>query len=179
MAIDVIRSPLQLAPDPSDEQLRRAMATIPLLSLVERPVARDGGLVECFVPSHLIDHEEVPVHHEWAESLAAQMVERSIELGEGTGQKTPIQLGWIFGQDLFKIVDGFHRDKALVINQIPSIFSSVEHTTWDRLYDERISQAKDNAHVRFSRVVRWMQEVWQHSGLSDQMQLKQAIILYR
>lgn len=162
-----------------EPQFAHLLGEIPLLNQVENPVPREGGLVECFVPTELIDHEEVPVKHEWAEALAVNMRGRADEIGSGTGQKTPIQLGWIHGEDLFKIVDGFHRDAALVINKTPSVFSTVENTTWDRLYDERILTAKDHAHVRFSRVVRWMQEVWQHSGLSDQMQLKQAILLYR
>lgn len=152
--------------------------TIPLLEQTVVLIERDGGLTECFVPTNLINHEEVPVKADWAESLARQMRARAAREG-GTGQKTPIQLGWIAGESAFRIVDGFHRDAALVANKEPMVFSTVEHTDWNKLFDDRIITAKDHAHVRFSRVVRWMKEVWEHSGMSDELNLEQALLLYR
>jgi hypothetical protein len=156
----------------------RTFREIPLLEQATILIEREGGLTECFVPAHLINHEEVPVKEEWAESLARQMRDRSEREG-GSGQKTPIQLGWIAGESTFRIVDGFHRDAALVINGETMIFATVEHTDWDKLFDDRIVTAKDHAHVRFSRVVRWMKEVWEHTGLGDKISLEQALLLYR
>ncbi len=152
--------------------------TIPLLEQTQVLFERDGGLTECFVPSELIDHEEVPVKEEWAASLAKQMHTVSVTQG-GTGQKTAIRLGWIEGESVFRIVDGFHRDAALVMNEEPLIYATVEKTDWNTLYDARIFTAKDHAHVRFSRVVKWIQEVWQYSGLEDKLKVEQAILLYR
>jgi hypothetical protein len=152
--------------------------SIPLLEQTEVLIERDGGLTECYVPTELIDHEEVPVKEEWAASIASNMQRRAAIKG-GSGQKTPIQLGWIEGETKFKIIDGFHRDAALLINNEDKIFSTVEHTDWNSLYDSRIFTAKDHTHVRFSRVVRWIQEVWKYSGLDDKLSVEQAILLYR
>jgi hypothetical protein len=151
---------------------------IPLLAQTEIKTTREGGLTECYVPTELIDHEEVPVKEEWAATLARSMALRAKQNG-GSGQKTPIQLGWIDGESKFKIVDGFHRDASLVILGASQIYATVEHTDWDKLYDDRIITAKDHAHVRFSRVVKWMKEVWEYSGLSDRLTLEQAILQYR
>lgn len=139
---------------------------------------REGGIVDCWVPVDLIDREEVPVKKEWAESLAKEMREIAQEKG-GTGQLSPVILGLIEGEDNLKIIDGFHRDAALKMNGEERVYSAVQLTDWDGLYDVRIFTAKDHAHVRFSRVVQWIREVWGHSGLSDKMTLEQAILLYR
>jgi len=151
---------------------------IPLLGQVEIIGERDGGLVECYVPTELIDHEEVPVKEEWASSLAAQMKDIAAKEG-GSGQQAAILLGYIDGESKFKIIDGFHRDAALVKNQESRIYATVKHTDWNSLFDSRIFTAKDHAHVRFSRVVQWIREVWEYSGLEDQLSVQQAILLYR
>jgi hypothetical protein len=151
---------------------------IPLLAQAEVLYERQGDLYECYIPVELIDHEEVPVQEEWAESLARQMRQKADNRG-GSGQQTPIRLGWIEGEAKFRIIDGFHRDAALMKNGEDTIYATVESTDWDTLYDDRIFAAKDNAHVRFSRVVKWIQEVWEHSGLSDEMTVERAILLYR
>lgn len=152
---------------------------IPLLAQCKVMAERDGGFYDCYVPKELIDHEETPVREEWAQELADQMRRRSGETGEGTGQKTPIQLGWIEGETKLKIIDGFHRDAALVINGEEYIYATVELTDWNKLYDDRILLAKDHVHVRFSRVVKWIQEVWEHSDMSNELTVEQAILLYR
>jgi hypothetical protein len=151
---------------------------IPLLAQAEVLYERDGGLYECYIPTDLIDHEEVPVKEEWAASLARQMSQKSIDRG-GTGQQTAIRLGWIEGEGKFRIIDGFHRDAALMQNGETEVYATVECTDWDTLYDDRIFTAKDHAHVRFSRVVKWIQEVWEHSGLGEDLTVEQAILLYR
>ena len=151
---------------------------IPLLAQTAVLYERDGGLYECYVPAELIDHEEVPVKEEWAASLARQMRQKATERG-GTGQQTAIRLGWIEGENKFRIIDGFHRDAALIQNGEPLIYATVERTDWDTLYDDRIFTAKDHAHVRFSRVVKWIQEVWEYSGLNKDLTVEQAILLYR
>jgi hypothetical protein len=152
--------------------------SISLLSQTNILYERQGGLYECYVPTELIDHEEVPVKQDWAVSLARQMRQKSDERG-GSGQQTAIRLGWIEGEQKFRIIDGFHRDAALMLNGEASIYATVEQTDWDTLYDDRIFTAKDHAHVRFSRVVKWIQEVWEHSGLEHELTVEQAILLYR
>lgn len=149
-----------------------------LLDQVHIIGTREGGLVDCMVPTELIDHEEVPVKKEWAEDLAAQMNEMA-ELRGGTGQLSPIILGQIEGESSFKIIDGFHRDAALKLNGEDHVYATVKQTDWDELYDVRIFTAKDHAHVRFSRVVQWIREVWELSGLSDQLTVEQAVLMYR
>jgi hypothetical protein len=139
---------------------------------------RDGGLIECYVPMDLIDHEEVAVRGEWAQSLALQMREYS-DIHGGTGQKQTIGLGMILGESKLKIVDGFHRDAALHINGAPEVYASAQQTDWDGLYDDRIILAKDHTQVRFTRVVEWMRECWQYSGYPDQMSIVQALLQYR
>jgi hypothetical protein len=139
---------------------------------------REGGIVDCWVPAELIDHEEVPVKDEWARSLANEMREIAETKG-GTGQLSPVILGLIEGENNLKIMDGFHRDAALKMNGEERIYSAVQLTDWDGLYDVRIFTAKDHAHVRFSRVVQWIREVWTYSGLDDKMTIEQAILLYR
>lgn len=157
---------------------RRLETEIPLLQQVEILAERDGGLVECYIPTELINHEEVPVKEEWAQSLARQMSKKAEKEG-GTGQQGAIQLGWIEGESTFRIIDGFHRDAALMINGQEVIYATVKRTDWNSLYDDRIFTAKDHVHVRFSRVVQWIREVWEHSGLSDKLTVEQAILLYR
>lgn len=150
----------------------------PLIQQVEVIGTREGGIVDCWVPAELIDHEEVPVKEEWARALAAEMREIAAVRG-GTGQLSPVILGLIETEPSLKIMDGFHRDASLKINGEDKIYSAVQLTDWDGLYDVRIFTAKDHAHVRFSRVVQWIREVWSYSGLDDKMTLEQAILLYR
>lgn len=140
--------------------------------------SREGGLIDCFVPAELIDFEEVPVKEEWAQSLAREMRQKSCTDG-GTGQMAPIILGYIEGEPTFKIVDGFHRDAALRINNEDVRYATVVRTTWDKLYDDRIFLAKDHVHVRFSRVVQWIREAWEFSGLADMLTVEQAVLMYR
>jgi len=154
------------------------LPTIPLLGQVEIIGVREGGLVECYVPTELIDHEEVPVKEEWATSIAKQMRWTAAHEG-GSGQQTPIQIGWIDGESKFKIIDGFHRDAALIINGEERIYATAKRTDWNSLYDSRIFTAKDHIHVRFSRVVQWIREVWQYSGIAEKMTVEQAVLLYR
>jgi hypothetical protein len=139
---------------------------------------RESGHVDCYIPRELIDHEEVPVEEAWAQQLAAQM--RYVAQREGgTGQQSAINFGLVPGEPLLKISDGFHRDAALTINQERELIGTAKLTDWNSLYDQRIFDAKDHAHVRFSRVVQWIREVWEHSGLQDELTVEQAILLYR
>ncbi len=142
---------------------------------------RDGGLAECSVPIELIDNEEVPVKDEWAQSLAQNMRETAASSGSthGNGQLTPLVLGRIQGEEKLKIIDGFHRSAALAINGEDVLFATIVDVTWDELYDLRIFTAKDHPHIRFSRVVQWIREVWQHSGLADKLTVQQAVLMYR
>lgn len=150
----------------------------PLLQGIQIIGIREGGLVDCWVPVERIDNEEVPVHESWAQSLASQM-DREAESSGGTGQYTPITLGLIEGEETLKIMDGFHRSAALKLKGEELVYSTVKLTDWDGLFDMRIFTAKDHAHVRFSRVVQWIREVWEFSGLADKLSVEQALLLYR
>lgn len=175
-------SEVVLSETPIDEaqeaEIFRLRGDETILDQVEIVGTREGGLIDCMVPTELIDHEEVPVKEEWAQSLAEQMRQIADEEG-GTGQLMPITLGMIEGEDRLKIVDGFHRDAALKMNGVDTVFATIKEMDWDTLYDYRIFTAKDHAHVRFSRVVQWIREVWSYSELSDQLSVEQAVILYR
>ena len=149
-----------------------------LLDRLDITNTREGGFIDCYVPAELIDYEEVPVKEEWAQSLATEMRQLVDEDG-GTGQITPITLGYIEGEPTLKIIDGFHRDAALRINGEERRYATVKPTTWDKLYDARIFLAKDHVHVRFSRVVQWIREAWEFSGLSEKLSVEQAVLLYR
>jgi hypothetical protein len=138
---------------------------------------REGGLVECYVPMDAIDHEDVAVRQEWAQDLAGQM-QAYAEVHGGTGQGQTIGLGMVPGEPKLKISDGFHRDAALRINRASEAYASARKTSWDELMDERIILAKDHTHVRFTRVVEWMHECWQHSGFPEEMTIVQALLLY-
>ena len=162
----------------SDDTRIDTLLSSPLIERTKVTGTREGGIVDCWVPIELIDHEEVPVKEEWARSLANEMLEISKTRG-GTGQLSPVIFGLIKGENSLKIMDGFHRDAALKINGEERIYAAVQLTDWDGLYDVRIFTAKDHAHVRFSRVVQWIREVWAYSGLDDRMTLEQAILLYR
>ena len=156
----------------------RSVQDHPLLDHVEILSIKEGGtLVDCVVPAHLIDYEEVPVKEEWAESLAKQMRESSQGDGD-SGQLSSIILGVIDGLDRFKIIDGFHRDAALRINSEEFRTATVRLVDWNTLYNVRIFTAKDHPHVRFSRVVQWIREAWQFSDLSDKLTVEQAVLLY-
>lgn len=149
-----------------------------VLTKVEVVGEREGGLIDCYVPVEFIDFEEVPVKEEWAASLATNMKERAKKDG-GTGQLTPVILGLIEGEDTLKIIDGFHRDAALRHNGVTHIYATVKVTDWDELFDTRILTAKDHTHVRFSRVVQWIREIWDHNPLSEKISVEQAVLLYR
>lgn len=139
---------------------------------------REGGYIDCWVPMGLIDNEEVPVKEDWARSLADNM-KRAAERVGGTGQDTPITLGLLEGQTTLKIIDGFHRSAALKLRGELRVYATVKHTDLDGLFDDRIFTAKDHAHVRFSRVVQWIREIWGHTDLSEKMTVEQAVLLYR
>lgn len=141
--------------------------------------SREGGLVECWVPFDAIDDEEVAVKEDWVDSLSAQMERTAVQDGGGSGQQTPVSLGLIEGEPLLKIADGFHRTASLQRQGQKGLYATVKQTDWNELYDFRIFTAKDHAHVRFSRVVQWITEVWQHSGLADKLNVDQAVLLYR
>jgi hypothetical protein len=161
------------------DDLRHAdLLNSPLLSKVNVVGTREGGLLICWVPTELIDHEEVAVKEEWANTLAEQMRDVAARDG-GNGQLSAIIVGLIPGVPKLKILDGFHRDAGLLKNHERQIFATVKLTNWNDLYDDRIFTAKDHVHVRFSRVVQWMREVWQYSGLSSDMTIEQAVLLYR
>jgi hypothetical protein len=140
---------------------------------------REGGHVTCHVPFSLIEGEGVAVNEAHAGDLGQQMVSTAEKRGRGSGQDNPITLGYIQGEPSLKIIDGFHRFTSLQEQQHKEIFSVVLETDWDELYDKRISTAKDHRHVRFSRVVQWMREVWGYSELAKVMTLEQAALLYR
>ncbi len=161
-----------------DDPRIRALLESPLIQQSEVIGIREGGIVDCWVPTELIDHEEVPVKEEWARSLANEMHDIAESHG-GSGQLSPVVMGLIEGEDQLKIMDGFHRDAALKINGEKRVYSAVQLTDWDGLYDVRIFTAKDHAHVRFSRVVQWIREVWDFSDLADKMSIEQAVLLYR
>ncbi len=163
--------------DQSDPRVR-ALLESPLIQQSEVIGIREGGIVDCWVPTELIDHEEVPVKEEWARSLANEMNDIA-ESNGGTGQLSAVVMGLIEGEDKLKIMDGFHRDAALINNGEKRVYSAVQLTDWDGLYDVRIFTAKDHAHVRFSRVVQWIREVWDFSDLADKMSIEQAVLLYR
>lgn len=152
--------------------------------LLERGVEiaheRKGGLIECYIPADLIDYEEVPVDEELAKSLAHQMHDLAQSHHEGSGQQTPIGLRLIEGEEKLKISDGFHRDAALRINGEVVIYATVKKDDWDGLYDQRIFDSKNHPNLRFSRVVQWMRDIWDISGLGQEgLSLDQAILLYR
>jgi hypothetical protein len=138
-------------------------------SLMDRVVVlaeREGGLYDCYVPVELIDFEEVPVKQGHAEEIARDMRAHKERHG-GTGQHAPVQVGLVEGEELFKIVDGFHRDAAVRTNGEATIYATVQKMTWDDLYDQRIFTAKDHSQVRFSRVIQWMREIWEKSEFSE------------
>jgi hypothetical protein len=171
----------------------KSLLEFPLMSRIEVRGAPDSdGIIDCRVPIKLINHEEVPVDKRWASSLASQMHDLAIALTNqgqqrdmaeaveaGTGQLTPILLGLIEGEKKFRIIDGFHRDAALIINGVKIARARVMLTDWNELYDIRIFTAKDHDDVKFSRVVRWINEVWRYSGLANRLSVEQAILLYR
>lgn len=159
------------------DPITNRLLEVPLIKQCEVIGTREGGLVDCWVPTELIDHEEVPVNEEWARKLAEDMEDEATN--GGTGQQVPILLGYVEGEDRLKIIDGFHRDAALKINGQERVYCAVQSKDWDGLFDDRILTAKDHAHVRFSRVVKWIHEVWQYSGLDQKMGIKQAILLYK
>lgn len=151
----------------------------PILQSVEIIGIREGGYVDCWVPVDLIDREEVPVDEAWVQSLARQMDAMAAEDGEGNGQATPVTLGLIQGEPTLKIIDGFHRDAVIHARGEKQIYATVKRVDWEGLFDFRILTAKDHAHVRFSRVVQWIEQAWQCSGLSDKLTVEQAVLLYR
>src|SRR3990167_4563178 len=75
-------------------------------------VGREGVFVDGVVPFDLIDNEEVPVHVDWAESLARDMRQVARNRG-GTGQKAPVVLGLVPEGIKLHIMDGFHRSSAI------------------------------------------------------------------
>ena len=62
----------------------------------------------------------------------------------GSGQQSPIRVGWIEGENKFRIIDGFHRDAALIENSETSIYATVKVVTWDELYDDAKKLTKLN-----------------------------------
>ncbi len=141
-------------------------------------VIRDGGLVDCFVPFDLIDNDEVAVDEKYADDLAEQFRQLAAKEG-GTGQHTPSMVGLIESEPVLRIMDGYHRSAGLKQNDEDRLYTTAKVTDWDGLYDFRIFTAKDHPHVRYSRVVQWMRENWERTGLPDRLSLEQAVVLYR
>lgn len=141
---------------------------------------REGTKIECYVPVNLIDGTDVAVDEAWASELSDNLAAVSREEHGGTGQTSPVILGKIEGEAELKIMDGFHRTSIFRANDPEGpIYSTVKNVTWDELYDYRIFNTKNHPHVRFSRVVQWMNEIWMHSPLSHKLSLTSAITLVR
>lgn len=139
---------------------------------------REGGLIDCWVPTDLVDNEEVPVKEDHVVSIMGDMNRIAKKYG-GTGQLSPIVLGLAEGEEKLRIIDGFHRSAALKMRGDDQIYATVKLTDLDTLYDERIFNAIDHSHVKFSRVIQWVRESWQISGLADDLTVEQAILLFR
>ena len=161
-----------------DPALRAQLDRIDPNHRIELRTLREGGLVDCYVPFDLLDNEEVPVKEAWADSLANMFGKEAQEVG-GTGQHTAVMLGLIETEPLLKLADGYHRSAALRLRGEPRVYATLKLTDWETLFDDRIFAAKDHTQVRFSRVVLWMRESWQLSGLAERMSIESAVLLYR
>jgi hypothetical protein len=173
------------------DQLQRAAAQESLLSSEEwllsqiNVIGERDGLVEAMVPAHLIDHEEVPVNHDHVTQLAASMRSEAALRGGG-GQIIPALVGHVPDQPLLKIMDGFHRDAAIMINagpdpeEPPEIFCTIRlNCTMEDIWDFRILTATTQETVSFARVVEWIGKAWAATQWSEKISAVQAFSLTR
>lgn len=156
---------MPIAPDV--ENLRGSETAAPiyegLLAQVQVLEAREGGLIEALVPTELIDHEEVPVDNVHVQEIVASMQKESRTRG-GTGQHTPTFIGEVAGLPKFLIIDGFHRDSAVVQLDLPTVRSTIRlNSTMEDIIDLRIEAANMHASVGFARSVEWIEDAWRRT----------------
>lgn len=139
---------------------------------------KDDGSVLAPTPFEVIDNTEVPVRERHVRHLMKLLDRRAAKFG-GEGQEQPVQLALIPGVDKLKISDGFHRSKAQQRRGEAGVFAGTLLSDWDELYDSRIlnTDAEQHQHIRFARVLIWMNEIWELTGYPEHMSLEQATLL--
>lgn len=148
-----------------------------LLDNVRIITERESGLVEAYVPMHLINREEVAVDQEHANELAHSIKKESSKNGN-IGQLTPVLLAQVEGSDQFYILDGFHRCSALNALGKEEIYATIKtDCTFEDVIDIRIVSAKSHKSVKFSRIVEWVEQAWDETEWSDRVGLSLAFQL--
>ncbi len=148
-----------------------------LLDQVTVVTEREAGLIEAYVPMHLINREEVAVDQEHANELALSIEKESNKNGN-IGQLTPVLLAQVEGSDQFYILDGFHRCSALNSLGKEEIYATIKtDCTFEDVIDIRIVSAKSHKSVKFSRIVEWVEQAWDETEWSDRVGLSLAFQL--
>lgn len=160
----------------TEPQQLPSLTEFPIMDGIDILFEREGGLYECYIPMDLVDHMDVPVD---ADKLGGLIDEFKIIKATkgGTGQKTAVRMGYVPGEDTFRIVDGFHRYTALHQGESDTIFSTVEVMTLEDLLDDRIRNANVHDSIKFARTAEWMGEVWGINPLSKKITITSAFTL--
>ncbi len=151
----------------------RPITDHPLMEGVDILTIREGGLSECYLPIDRVDNTDVPIDEGKLDDLIADMRAQGERHG-GTGQKSPTRISFVDGEQLGRIVDGFHRFTALKSLGHSVVYSTVEVLPLDELLDERIRNANVHDNVRFARTAEWMNEAWELHPLSDVVPITSA-----
>jgi DNA-directed RNA polymerase specialized sigma24 family protein len=157
---------LDLSDVPSDSLVYRAELT-----------GRHESYVEGFVPIELIYSGDVPVDEGHVEELGVSMEIEADKKG-GDGQISRVVLGEVRGEPYFPIIDGFHRTEWRRENNFAVVRSSIRlDSTWEDVWDLRITTATTHKAVKFSRIVDWIDKIWQLSPWHEQLNAYQAFNL--
>jgi RNA polymerase sigma factor (sigma-70 family) len=161
---------LELVPEPSEDNY--------LMSQIDQILERDGGIVEAYVPIDLIDQEEVAVDQEHVVELAESIKQESSRGGGTRGQLTPVLLGQVPGRDKFVIIDGFHRVPAVKLAGNEIVYATVKtNCSVEDVIDLRIVAAKSHKKVKFSRIVEWVEEAWEETPWSGNVDVSSAFVM--
>jgi hypothetical protein len=130
--------------------------------------SREGGLHECVVPMSRIEDIDAPLDERKLEALRQDLESNRSRRG-GSGQKSPVRLGYVIGEAQFRVIDGFHRFATLRELGDDQIYATVEQVDLEELLDDRIRNANMHEGIKFARMGTWMHEVWALSPFADKL----------
>ena len=162
--------------------------------MVGEALATRAGLMDCIrqlepgedqlpraiVPFDLIHMDDVPVDPDHVRALAKSIEEERPKRPKliNQGQLADITLAEVPGDPKFHITDGFHRSAALrSLDRQGAVATIYTGCTLDDITRHRILTATTHRSIRFSRLIRWIEEAWKRTSWADKIKTSQAFVL--
>jgi len=138
---------------------------------------REKDIVEAYVLPEVIYDEDVPVDNGHVQNLKVSILKEEAS-GKENGQLSALLLGQLNNCMYLKVLDGFHRYKALKELGKNEILSTIRlNCTEGDVLDHRIIAAVSHKSVNFVRTVEWSTQAWNLSPWGKKLKLTEAFDL--